>query len=34
MSSCNKELYDYDFSLKCSDCGNISLKSNFHKNIK
>ena len=32
MSNCIKELKDYEFSLKkCSKCGNISLKSNFHK---
>ena len=30
MSSCIKELYDYDLVKKCSNCENISLKSNFH----
>ena len=32
MSNCIKDLYDYDLVKKCSKCGNISLKSNFHKN--
>ena len=32
MSSCNKDLYDYDLVKKCSKCKNILLKSNFHKN--
>ena len=32
MSNCIKELYDYDLVKKCSKCGIISLKSNFHKN--
>ena len=32
MSNCIKDLYDYDLIKKCSKCGNISLKSNFHKN--
>ena len=31
MSSCIKELNDYNLIKKCSKCGNISLKSNFHK---
>ena len=31
MSGCNKNLYDYDLVKKCSKCGIISLKSNFHK---
>ena len=31
MSNCIKDLYDYDFVKKCSKCGIISLKSNFHK---
>ena len=34
MSNCIKGLYDYDLVKKCSKCGNISLKSNFHRNIK
>ena len=34
MKNCNKDLYDYDLVKKCSKCGNISLKSNFHKNKK
>ena len=32
MSNCIKDLYDYDLIKKCSKCGNISLKSDFHKN--
>ena len=32
MSSCIKELYDYDIVKKSSKCGNISLKRNFYKN--
>ena len=32
MSNSIKELFDYDLIKKCSKCGNISLKSNFHKN--
>ena len=31
MSNCIKNLYDYDLIKKCSKCGNISLRSNFHK---
>ena len=31
MSSCIKELYDYDLVNKCSKCEILSLKSNFHK---
>ena len=31
MSSCVKDLYDYDFYKKCYKCGKISFKSNFHK---
>ena len=31
MSSCIKDLYDYDLVKKCSKCEIISLKSNFHK---
>ena len=31
MSNCNKELYDYDLVKKCSICGNLVLKGNFHK---
>ena len=31
MSNCIKDLYDYDLVKKCSKCGNISLKNNFHK---
>ena len=35
MSSCIKDLYDYDLVKKCCKCGNVSLKSNFYKdNIK
>ena len=32
MSNCIKDLYDYDLVKKCSKCGIISLKSNFHEN--
>ena len=32
MSNCIKDLYDYHSVKKCSKCGIISLKSNFHKN--
>ena len=32
MSNCIKDLYDYELVKKCLKCGNISLKSNFHKN--
>ena len=31
MSNCIKDFYDYDLIQKCSKCGIISLKSNFHK---
>ena len=31
MSSCIKDLYDFDLVKNCLKCGNISLKSNFHK---
>ena len=33
MSNSIKELYDYDLIKRCSKCGNISLKSNFHKKL-
>ena len=32
MSSCIKDLYDYDLVERCCRCKNILLKSNFHKN--
>ena len=32
MSDYIKDLYDYDLIKKCSKCGFISSKSNFHKN--
>ena len=32
MSNCIKDLYDYELIKKCSKCGIVSLKSNFHKN--
>ena len=32
MSNRIKDLYDYDLVKKCSKCGIIKLKSNFHKN--
>ena len=31
MSSCNKNLYHYDVVKNCTKCGNVKLKSNFHK---
>ena len=31
MSNCIKDLYDYDLIKKCSKCGIVSLKKNFHK---
>ena len=31
MSTCIKDLYDYDLIKKCLKCGKISLKGNFHK---
>ena len=31
MSRCIKDLYDYELIGKCLKCGNISLKSKFHK---
>ena len=31
MSSCIKDLFDYDLIKRCLKCGNISLKSSFHK---
>ena len=34
MSNCIKDLNNYNLMKKCSKCGNISLKSNFHKNKK
>ena len=34
MSSCIKDLFDYDLVKKCSKCGIVKLKSNFHKNNK
>ena len=32
MSTCIKDLYDYDLVKKCYVCKNILLKSNLHKN--
>ena len=34
MSSCIKDLFDYDLVKKCSKCGIVKLKSNFRKNRK
>ena len=34
MSTCIKDLMDYDLIKKCSRCKNILLKSNFHKRSK
>ena len=31
MSNCIKDLFDYELIKKCSKCGIVSLKSNFHK---
>ena len=31
MSTCIKDLFDYELVKKCCRCKNISLKSNFHK---
>ena len=31
MSNCIKDLFEYDLVKKCSNSGNISLKTNFHK---
>ena len=31
MTTCIKDLYDYDLIKNCLKCGNISLKSNFHR---
>ena len=31
MSKCTKEINGYDLVKKCSRCGIISLKGNFHK---
>ena len=32
MSSCIKDVYDYNLVKKCCRCKNILLKSNFNKN--
>ena len=34
MSSCIKDSYDYNWVKKHFKCGNISLKNNFHRDIK
>ena len=34
MSTCIKDLFDYDLFKKCSKCGIVKLKSNFHKTLK
>ena len=34
MSTCIKELYDYDLVKKCSRCGIVNLKSKFLKRLK
>ena len=31
MSTCIKDLYDYELIKKCCRCGILSLKSNFYK---
>ena len=33
MSSFIKDLFDYDLVKKCSKCGIVKLKSNFHKKL-
>ena len=33
MSTCFKELMDYDLIKKCCGCKSICLKSNFNKNV-
>ena len=32
ISDCIKDLIDYDSIKDCCKCGNISMKSNFHRN--
>ena len=34
MSSCIKELYDYDLVKQCCRCKSTYLKSNFNKSLK
>ena len=34
MNCCIKDLYDYELFKKCSKCGFVKLKSNFHKKIE
>ena len=34
MSTCIKDLYDYNLILKCSMCGISCLKPNFRKDIE
>ena len=34
MSSCIKDLYDYEIAKKCSKYGNTLLISNFYKKTK
>ena len=34
MSNCVRDLMDYDLIKKCSKCGIVKRKSNFHKNSK
>ena len=34
MNNCIKNSYDYDLIKKCSQCGKVSLKSNFHERSK
>ena len=34
MSTCIKDLFDYELVKKCSKCGIVKLKSNFHKRSK
>ena len=34
MSTCTKDLFDYDLVKKCRVCKNISLKPYFNKNKK
>ena len=34
MSTCINDLYDCYLVKKCSRCGIVNLKSNFHKRLK
>ena len=34
MSTCIKDLFDYELVKKCSKCGTVKLKNNFPKRFK